>query len=358
MFESFITRSRHLSHAPAERFGKLWFGDVDKLARPRLAAYLGTQPRRLAFVPNATSGLNTVLHGFPLERGDEVLVTNHEYPDMVETLIQRSKREGIVLRVVPIATPGEDRLKLVSNIVEAITPRTKLLLISHVSAWSGEILPVTEVSKAVRAKGVAVLVDAAQSVGMLDVNFDAIGCDFLVTSLHKWLGAAIATGALVMRPEHVGKVWPLHPPSWDTKEYPMDIYEWWGTSNMATHASIIEALAFQRMLGAERKRARMRYLGDYWQERLQLEQGVHVLTPRDSARSFGVAAIKMDGVSSKSLTKHLRKQGILVQDKAGRHSPYKNAVRISPGPCATPRELDRLVSAVGIVARNGLPGTP
>lgn len=127
---------------------------------------------------------------------------------------------------------------------EAISSRTKLLLISHLSAWSGEVLPVKEVGVAARAKGVAVLVDAAQSVGLLDVKFNEMQCDFLAASLHKWLASPMGTGALIMRPEHLGNVLPLHPPLWDTSKYPTDLYEWTGTFNMAAYASVADALAF------------------------------------------------------------------------------------------------------------------
>lgn len=356
VFDAFAERSRWLSQAPAERSGKVG-GDMETGAYPELATLLGTQLERLAFMGNSTTGLNTILHGFPLERGDEILVTNHEYPDMVETILQRSRREGISMRIVPVPSPQENRLALVDRVVAAITPRTKLLLISHVSAWSGEILPVAEVTAAARDRGVAVLVDAAQSVGMLDVSFDAIGCDFLATSLHKWLGAPLAAGALVMRAEHVDRVWPLHPPSWDTTEYPMTRFTWTGTINVAAPAGVADAIAFQRILGADRKRARTRYLGDYWQSRLAEVPNVRMLTPRDPARSFGVASFMLEGVPSDSLVKHLRqRKGLLVQSKAGRHSPFANAVRVSPGPYTTPGELDRLVAAVYEVARSGLPG--
>ncbi|HXG69326.1 MAG TPA: aminotransferase class V-fold PLP-dependent enzyme [Gemmatimonadaceae bacterium] len=358
VFDAFAERSRWLSQAPAERvFGTIW-GDEDAGAYPALAALLGTQLERVAFMANSTTALNTILHGFPLERGDEILVTNHEYPDMVETILQRSRREGISMRIVPVPGSHESRLALVDRVAAAISPRTKLLLISHVSAWSGEILPVAEVTAAARDRGVAVLVDAAQSVGMLDVSFDAIGCDFLATSLHKWLGAPLASGALVMRPEHVERVWPLHPPSWDTTEYPMTRFTWTGTINSAAPAGVVDAIAFQRTLGADRKRARTRYLGDYWQSRLADVPKVRLLTPRDPVRSFGVASFMVEGVPSDALVKHLRqRKGLLVQSKAGRHSPFANAVRVSPGPYTTPGELDRLVAAVREVARSGIPNS-
>ncbi len=354
VFDAYVARARRLSQAPAEGFGVMWDKELHAVTRPALASYLGTVPERAVFTLNATAALNTVLHGFPLERGDEVLLTDHEYPDMVETLLRRVQRDGVVLRVVHVPGASEDPHALTARVAEAIGPRTRLLLVSHVSAWSGAVLPVSEVTAVAHERGVAVLVDAAQSVGILDVGFDACGCDFLAASLHKGLGAPLPTGVLLMRPEHVGKVAPLHPPSWDTSKYPMDLYEWSGTFNVAGLTTIKEALEFQREVGAERKRARLERLGAYWQDALGGVGGVRLLTPREPGRWCGPAAFSVDGVPSGPLAKYLRRRhGVLVQDKARRHSPFKSAIRVSPGAHSTFGELDRLVGAVRDVARAG-----
>ena len=355
VFDAWVKRTRELSHAPAERFDKVW-GDVETKLRPAVAEFMEATGRNIAFMGNSTVALNTVLRGFPMERGDEILVTDHEYPDMIESVLQREKREGIVVRKVSVPLPGEQRELLVDRVRSAITPRTKLLLISHVSAWSGEILPIEEVTAVAKSKGVAVLVDAAQSVGMLDVSFKKIGCDFLVTSFHKWLGSPLAAGVLVISEKQIGRVWPLHPPAWDTTEYPTDLYEWAGTYNIAATAAIGDALEFQKAIGLERKRERARFLGEYWQSRLRGVDRVKILTPQDVDRSFGVAAIMIDGIGSRDLAKYLRtRYRILVQDKAGRHSPFKNALRVSPGLYTTPNELDSFVAAVKEVLRTGIP---
>jgi len=297
-----------------------------------------------------------VLHGFPLQSGDDILVTDHEHPDMIETILQRVKREGVVKRVGQVPALAENNNAFRSRLSASITPRTKLLLVSHVSAWSGEVLPIADISALARSRGVAVLVDAAQSVGLLDVNFDTIGCDFLATSLHKWLGAPIATGALLMRPEQDGHVWPLHPPSWDTITHPMDLYEWTGTFNVPACAAVADAVEFQRAIGAPRKRARMRLLGDYWQNKLRPVSRVHLLTPPGDDRSTGVGTFAIDGIPSADVVKHLRlRKKVLVQDKSGRQSPFANAIRVSPGPCASLAELDTFVAAVIDVATRGLP---
>jgi isopenicillin-N epimerase len=354
VFDAFVERARRMSEAPAERFTKMWY-ELDEVTRPAVASYLGAEPRYVVFTQNTTTALNTVLHGFPLVAGDEILVTSHEYPDMVETVLQRARREGVVVRTVRVSSPDEERLALVARVNEVITSRTKLLLISHVSAWSGEVLPVKEVTAVARQHDVAVVVDAAQSAGIIEVDFNALGCDFLATSFHKGIGAPLPTGVLIMRPEHFGKVWPLHPPSWDTTKYPTDRYEWSGTFNMAALVSVGDALRFQRAIGDERKTRRLRLVSAYWQDRIRELPGAVMLTPRDSERWCGPAAFALETIASTALAKYLRsKHNILVQSKAGRHSPFSNAIRVSPAPHAELKELDRFVAAVHAAAHGGI----
>lgn len=351
VFDAYVRRARLLSRAPAERFESMWAEDFEKDAKPALARFLGAPPQQVALVGSASVALNTVLHGFPLQPGDEILVTDHEYPDMIETIRQRARRYGVVMRTVRVPGPAEDGDALVPRVLASLTPRTKLLLISHVSAWNAEVLPVKAVTAAVRARGVAVLVDAAQSVGILDVSFEEIGCDFLGASLHKAIGAPIASGVLIMRPEHIGKVEPLHPPSWDSAEYPMDPYEWSGAFQLPALSTVGDAVRFQTAIGLDRKRARMRYLAERWQSRVSGLPRLRLLTPRVPARTFGTAAVAVDGMTSKALYERLRQDfGIATQAKNGRHSPYAEALRISPAAHARVEDVDRLADALIAIA--------
>ncbi len=352
VFEAYVRRARFLSRAPADRFESQWGEDFEKDAKPSVARFLGADPGQLALVGSASVALNTVLHGFPMQAGDEILVTDHEYPDMIETIQQRARRYGVQLRRVTVPSPREDGQAIVSRVEASITPRTKLLLLSQVSAWNAEVLPVQAITVAARARGVAVLVDAAQSVGILDVNFEALGCDFFAASLHKAIGAPIASGVLIMRKEHIGRVEPLHPPSWDAGEHPMDRYEWSGAFQLSALATAGDAVRFQQRIGVAQKRARLRFLGDRWQSRIADAPRIKLLTPRDPQRSFGTAAVAVDGLSSRELYERLRKDfGIVTQAKNGRHSPYTEALRISPAAHARVEDADRLAEALLRIAR-------
>ena len=350
MIDAYLRRARMLCAAPNVQYPRFLGGNV---VHTPIAALLHTSIDELALVPNATQGLNTILHGFPLARGDEVIVTNHEYPDMIETLTRRAKRDGLVIRTIAVPGADEDRLTLVARLRAAVTSRTKLLLVSHVSAWNSEILPVAELCAEARAHGVAVLVDAAQSVGYLDTPFSAWGCDFLATSMHKGLGAPMATGALVIRKDWIGKVEALHPPTWDISKYPVDLYSWSGTANEAAVATLPDAVAVQERIGLARKRARLLHLASEWRAMTRDIKGFRLLTPTTPDRTFGFSAFALDHVPSKLVAERLQKEfRILVQDKASRpYRPFDNAVRVSPQPFASVAELQRVATALRTIAR-------
>jgi selenocysteine lyase/cysteine desulfurase len=233
----------------------------------------------------------------------------------------------------------------------AITSRTKLALISHVSAWNGEVLPVTEVCAMLRRRNVASCVDAAQSVGYLDVNFSSIGCDFLALSWHKAIGAPIATGALAMRQKWFGVVQPLHPPTWDVGKFPIEMYAWTGSVNLAAYSGVPVAIGVQRQIGIANKLTRSRYLGEYWQSRLARVARIRLLTPTSAARSMGFASFAVEGMKSSAVVKQLHdKYQINVQSKAERpYKPFPEAIRVTPHPYTTLKELDRFVAAVKAV---------
>lgn len=345
VLERYLRDARLLNSAPNVHAPRL----SDDRMYETITRFLGVQaPDDVALVGNATQGLNTVLRGFPLDRGDEVLVSNHEYPDMIATLHARVKREGIVLRTVNVPARDVDSAEFVRALEGAVTARTKLALLSHVSAWNGEVLPVADACAALRVHNVATCVDAAQSVGFLHVNFGAIGCDFMALSWHKGMCAPIASGALAMRQRWIGVVEPLHPPTFDVGKYPMVQYTWAGTANLAAYAAIPTAISVQRQIGIVSKHARLRYLADYWQSRLARIPRIRLLTPSLPARSMGFAAFAIEGMRSKTVADRLRERHrIIVQSKAERpYKPFAEAVRVTPQPYTTLRELDRFVGAV------------
>ena len=346
--------ARALEALPAERIAKLWPEVIDTTVRAALASAMGVPGTELAFVRNATEALDTVILGLPLRAGDEVVCSAHDYFAMLDALEQRRARDGIVLRMLrpPVPAPSLDALAAMYE--AAIGPRTRLVLLTHPSNLTGQLLPVRRIADAAHAAGAEVVVDGAQSLGLLDQPVAALGCDYYGASLHKWLGAPVGTGVLWMRSEHAGKVWPLVPPPSGVTG--MGRFEWIGTAPDYVAAAALPALALHASLGAARKAARLRYLGDYWRTRAAAAlPTVRFYAGTAPELSCGLSTMELPGVDAKALQQRLRERdGILVQAMVGNaRAPEIRGIRVSPNVYTTPAELDRFVQALTVAARAG-----
>ena len=174
--------------------------------RRRLAGMLACDPEEIAITRNATESLNAVLLGLPLRAGDEVLTTTLDYWAMLDALQQRQERDGVVVNRLRMPVPCADLTEIVDRFARAITPRTRLILISHPINLNGQLFPVREISRLAHQHGIEVVVDAAQSFALAEYTIADLECDYLGTSLHKWLQAPKGTGMLYVKREKIGKV--------------------------------------------------------------------------------------------------------------------------------------------------------
>jgi hypothetical protein len=202
---------RHWRFANATMYHNLMaiLNPQKEAVRAELAGLFGASPEEIAIVRNASEALEAVSLGLPLERGDEVLSTTHDYPRMVTTWKQRAARDGIVFRQIALPVPPKDLAEIVTLFAQAITPRTKVLHFCHVVNITGQILPVRALCRLAREKGILSLVDGAHAFAHLDFARDDLECDFYGTSLHKWLSAPVGNGMLYVRRELIPTVWPL-----------------------------------------------------------------------------------------------------------------------------------------------------
>src|SRR5690606_9917242 len=286
--------ARRLEALPAEQLWRIWEEVTNTTVRQGLADVMGVPGDQLALVRNATEALDTVLLGVPLERGDEVVCSAHDYYAMLDALEQRQARDGVVLRMVrpPVPAPSLDALAEVYE--AALTPRTRLVLLTHPSNLTGQMLPVRRIAEAAHAVGAEVVVDGAQSLGLLEGSVADLGADYYGASLHKWLGAPVGLGVLWMRPEHAAKVWPLVPsPPWTEG---MARFEWIGTGPEYVGPAALPALALHASLGPARKAARLRYLNTYWRDRVAvaLPDALFYTLP-DEAMSCGLGTVELPG---------------------------------------------------------------
>ncbi len=177
--------------------------------RERLAHLAGAEPGEIAVDRNSTEALNTIIFGLPLERGDEVIGTKQDYPHMIEAYRQRAERDGIVYKQISFDFPIEDDAAIVKAYEEAITPRTRLIHVTHMVNWVGQTMPVRKIADMAHARGIEVISDCAHSFGLMDFKIPDLGCDYAGTSLHKFLSAPIGTGMMYIRKEKIEKVWAL-----------------------------------------------------------------------------------------------------------------------------------------------------
>jgi selenocysteine lyase/cysteine desulfurase len=339
------------NEAPVHTMWTLLEPHVESVRRG-LAREFGCDPEEMAITRNASEGLETVQLGLDLQRGDEVLTTTHDYPRMMTTWRQRERRDGIVLKTItfPIPPPSLDDLAL--RFERAITARTKVILVCHITNLTGQIFPVKRICRMARERGIEVIVDGAHAFGHFPFTHADLDCDYYATSLHKWLFAPHGTGFLYVRRSRIPKVWPLMAAE-AKQDADIRKFEEIGTHPAANHNAIAEALAFHHGIGIERKAARLRYLRDRWMKRLSASPRVRVHTSFDPSMSCGIGNVQVDGVDSARLAKHLfdTRRIIVVAIK---HEEFEG-LRVTPCVYTTPDEIDLFAEAMEQVIAKGLP---
>jgi len=320
--------------------------------RQRLARAWGVDPEEIALTRNASEGLQICQFGIDLEPGDEVLTTTQDYPRMLTTFEQRERREGIVLKQIRIPVPAEDPAEVARRFEEAITPRTKLILVCHMINLTGQILPAREVTALGRARGIPVIVDGAHALAHFDFTLGELDVDYYATSLHKWLFAPHGTGLLYVRRERIADLWPLQAAP-DTMDDDIRKFEEIGTHPAANYLAIAEALTFHEGIGGARKAARLVYLRDRWAKRLLENDRVRLHTSLKPGFACGIATVAVDGIEPAALGSWLWNEHRIIVTPIG-HEECPG-LRISPSVYTTPEELDRFCDAVEHAIRYGIP---
>jgi selenocysteine lyase/cysteine desulfurase len=315
--------------------------------REKLANLAGASPDEIAVNRNATEALNTIIYGLDLKSGDEVIGTRQDYPHMIQAYRQRAAREGIVYKQLSFEFPIEDDEQIVKAFENAITPKTKLLHITHMINWVGQIMPVRKICDMAHAKGIEVIVDGAHSFGLLDFKIPDLHCDYFGTSLHKFLSAPIGSGMMWIKKEKIAKIWPLlcddNPHSSDIRKF-----ENLGTRSFPIEQGIGEAINFHEGIGSKRKEERIRYLKNYWASRVQHIPKVKLHTSLKPEYSCAICGVTVDGMTPGELdsalfTKYkIHTVGIVWENIS--------CVRITPHVYTTINDLDKLVKAIGEIA--------
>ncbi len=315
--------------------------------REKLAALAGVKPGEIAINRNSTEALNTVIYGLDLKAGDEVIGTKQDYPNMIQAYRQRAMREGIVYKQLSFDFPVEDDNVIVKAYEEAITPRTKLIHVTHMVNWVGQTMPVRKVADMAHAHGIEVIADGAHSFGLMDYKIPDLGCDYFGTSLHKFLSAPIGTGMMWIKADKIEKIWPLTcngtPRSADIRKF-----ETLGTRSFPLEQGIGEALNFHNGIGPARKQARIGYLKNYWASRAQAMPKVKIHTSLNLNYSCAICGVSVDGKTPAELENALF-DGYKIHTVGIVWENIK-CVRVTPHVYTSIADLDKLVRALGEIS--------
>jgi isopenicillin-N epimerase len=218
-------------------------------ARETLAQFVGAPADDLVFVPNATSGVNSILRSLQFQRGDELLVTNQEYNACRNALNFVAERSGARIIVAEIPFPFKNEDEIIAPILERVTPRTRLALIDHVTSQTGIVLPIAKIVNELKSRGVDALVDGAHAPGMIPLNLEKIGAAYYTGNCHKWLCAPKGAALLHVRRDKQKFIRPLtisHGANSRRKDRSRFLIEfgWPGTFDPSAFLSVPEAIRF------------------------------------------------------------------------------------------------------------------
>ena len=235
-----------MERQPMTFFARHGFDLIDE-ARGKLAAFVGADAECLAFVPNATTAVSTVLRHLALSAGDQIVVTDHGYAACYNAVCLAAEAAGAEVVVVPLPFPPPSAEAIVDAVLAAVGPRTKLVLVDHVTSPTALVLPVAEIIAAVEATGVPVLVDGAHAIGMLDLDLSALGASYYTGNCHKWLCTPKGSALLYVRPDRQAGLHPLVISHGLTASHPSKSrfhleFDWTGTVDPSAYLSVPAAI--------------------------------------------------------------------------------------------------------------------
>lgn len=248
VFDEYQRWQRELEAQPVEFLGRRG-GDLLRAARERLAGYVNCDPDDLVYAPNATTALNGVARSLELEPGDEILTTDHEYGALDRTWTFLSEKWGAVYKRVPIPLPVTTPTEFVERFWAGVTPRTRVIFLSHITSPTALIFPVQEICRRARGAGILAIIDGAHAVGQIPLDLTALDADVYTSNNHKWLLAPKGSAFLYVRREVQPRIQPLVI-SWGWRpEKPMgapfvQMHEWQGTHDLAAYLATPAAIQF------------------------------------------------------------------------------------------------------------------
>ena len=342
VLESFIGHVRDIN-LQASRYMRTRQADDKRAVRTRLATMAGCSPEELIITRNTTESLDTVIAGYDWKAGDEAVMAEQDYGAMLDQFKLQARRHGMVNRVVSLPLDPQSDDDVVQVYANAITPRTRLLMVCHMVNITGHILPVRKIADMAHAKGVDVMVDGAHAFAHLDYRIPDLGVDYYGASLHKWLATPLGAGLLYVKRDKIAGLWPIFGDAGPADDDIRKLNHT-GTHPVHTDLAINNAIDYHLAIGGARKEARLRYLQNYWVGKVRGTPGIILNTPTDPRRSCAIANVGVKGIKTGELMDVLLKKyrvWTVAIDGAGVHG-----VRVTPHLFTSTAELDVFVKAL------------
>jgi selenocysteine lyase/cysteine desulfurase len=342
VLDDFI-RNVRFANIEASHYLRTRASDDKQRVRSKLAAFAGCSPEELVITRNTTESLDTVISGFDWNKGDEAVMANQDYGAMIDMFKLQARRHGIVNRFVDVPMDPKSDDDVIQIYANAFTPKTRLLMISHMVNITGHVLPVRAICDMAHSRGVPVMVDGAHTFAHLDFRIPDLHCDYFGASLHKWLASPLGAGVLYVKRDRIAALWPIYG---DESVSDTDIRKLnhTGTHPVHTDLTIERSIAFHEMIGSARKEERLRYLQQYWSSQVRGLDRIVMNTPADPKRSCAIANVGVHGIPAGDLARILFDEHRIYTvaiDDAGVHG-----VRVTPQVYTSTAELDAFVSAL------------
>lgn len=320
--------------------------------RSKLAKFINASTEEVVITRNTTEGMNFVASGLDLRKGDEVLISSLEHPAGIHPWRLKEKRYGIKVKEVPIGVPPRSVDEIVGAFKKAITPKTKIISVSHTVYITGLITPLKELSKLAHENNILILADSAHGLGMLNLDVKELGVDFFTSSPYKWLGAPTGCGLFYVKKEAQEKLWPTIASSgWDTYKDSRK-FETLGQRADPITFGLEEAINFQNIIGKERIERRIKSLSSYLKKELSKIRRVRLHIPNDLYLSAGLTAFSIKGIEPKKIVNYLREKYNIVIRTIGRKRDKTEGIRVSTNIFVSFKHIDMLLEGIKHLTRH------
>ncbi len=311
--------------------------------RTKVARLINGTAAEISMTDNVTNGMSYIANGIAMQAGDEILTTDQEHPGGKSGWQVREKRYGIVFKTVAVPKPAHSPGEVYDIIVKAFTPRTKVLMLSHMITGSGAVLPVKEICAEARKRNIFTVLDGAQTIGQIKVDVKDIDCDVYLGCFHKWIGAPAGTGFMFVKADRVKEIWTtIASAQWDNHVDEGFRFTQRGTGNFPVLKGLEAALDFYNEIGTDRIIERIKFLGQRLRDGLRANKKVKIFSPTDESMCAGITVYNVEGMTGTQLQDAYWAQARMRPRSQGDQFGVRHCTHIFN----SPEEIDKALSIV------------